>query len=205
MTQPAPTSGDPAPTTPPTPTPAPTGPTPPAPASPPAPAGQQPDEPLGPAGLKALQEEREARKALEKQIADLAPLRKLAEAIGAGTPAAGGKSEVDLLQERFDAYEKTVAEERQARWRAEVAAEKQLPPGLAARLQGATREELAADADALSALIPAAPPAGPRTPQPDPSQGPRGPVDIDARIRDAESKGNVREAIRLKQQKLHAK
>lgn len=187
MTQPEPTPGDPAPTTEPT--------------NQPTEPGDPADKPLGPAGESALKAEREARKALEKQ---LAPLLKLAETLGAGTPAANGKSEVELLTERLTQHETELATERQARWRAEVAAEKGLPTALAARLQGATREELAADADALKALIPAEP-TGPRTPAPDPTQGARGPVDIDALIRDAETKGDVRTAIRLKNQKLHAK
>src|SRR5687768_11663324 len=119
MTQPVPTPtpGDP------TPTPAPTDPTPPA-----DPSG---DKPLGPAGERALAAEREARKALERQLAELAPLKKLAEALGAGGPQAGGKSEVELLNERFSSYEQQLAEERHARWVAEVAAEKGLPPALA--------------------------------------------------------------------------
>jgi hypothetical protein len=140
------------------------------------PADPPPDEPLGPPGIKALQEEREARKALERQIAELAPLRKLAEAFGAGTPTAGGKSEVELLSERFAEHERQLGEERQARWRAEVAAEKGLTPAQAARLRGGTREELVADADDLLTLFPAAPaqPTHPAGPRPDPSQGSRG-------------------------------
>lgn len=189
MTQPnpnpEPTPGDPAPapTEPPTPAPAPPG-----------------DQPLGPAGQKALAEERAARKELEKQLAALAPLQKLAEAIGGGQQQPGGKSEVELLNERFAELERTATEERTARWRLEVAAEKGLTPAQAARLAGGTRDELAADADALLALFPAAPHAA-RAPAPDPSQGPRGPVDIDQLIRDAETKGDVRTAIRLKTQK----
>jgi len=93
----------------------------------------------------------------------------------AGDQADDGRTDVQRLTERLDSYERQIAEERQARWRAEVAAEKGLPAALAARLQGSTREELAADADALLLLIPAAPatPAGPRIPAPDPSQGAR--------------------------------
>lgn len=199
MTQPQPTPppGDPAPV-----------PTPPANPAPTPPEGDPPqaDKPLGPAGERALQAERDARKALEKQIAALAPLKQLAEAFGAGTPQANGKSEVELLQERFDAYERDLTSERQARWRAEIAAEKSLPPALAARLQGATREELLADADALSALIPATP-DGPRNPAPDPSQGSRGgqPVDTDALIREAQAKGDWRTVLRLQNEKLAAK
>lgn len=158
------------------------------------------EQPLGPAGKKALDAEREARKALERQLADLAPLRQLAELIRGGEQAPPGKSEVDLLNEKFGRYEQDLAAEREARWRAEVAQEKGLTAQQAARLTGASREDLAADADALLALFPA---AGPRTPAPDPTQGARGPVDIDQQIRDAEASGDSREAIRLKRQRLY--
>lgn len=199
MTQsaPAPPPGDPAPTPPLTPVPAPP-PTPPAPADPPS-----TDEPLGPAGKKALDEERAARKALEKQVAELAPLQRLAAALGGSTPAAGGKSEVELITERLDGYEQSLADERAGRWRAEIAHEKGLTPAQAARLQGATREELASDADALVALFPAAV-VKPGTPAADPSQGSRGgqPADLDAQIREAQGKGDWKTALRLQNQKL---
>lgn len=199
MTQPAPVPtpppGDPAPV--PTPPPAPTT---------PPPADPAPDVPLGPAGERALATERAERKKLEQQLAQLAPLSKLAEALGAGTPAAAGKSEVDLLNERFAQLEKAATDERAARWRLEVAAEKGLTPQQAARLGGATREELAADADALVALFPTAP-TGPRTPAPDPSQGARGGQpgpDLDAQIAEAKKAGNFRKAISLERSKLAA-
>lgn len=202
MTQPTSTPtvppGDPAPTPAP-PAPAPPGPTP-APGDPAPPAD---DRPLGPAGENALRQEREARRALEREMAALAPLKKLAEAVGAGTPAAGGKSDVELLQERFAEHERTVAEERSARWRAEVAHEKGLTPQQAARLQGSSREELAADADALVALFPA--PAAPRAPAPDPSQGPRGtslPTDLDSKTAEAQKSGDWRTAAALQKSKL---
>lgn len=170
---------------------------------PPAPTDPPADKPLGPGGEKALQAEREARKALEKQIAALAPLQKLAEALGTGTPAAAGKNEVELLNERFAQHEKTVAEERAARWRAEVAHEKGLTPQQAARLVGATREDLVADADALVALFPAAAPPAPGTPKPDPSQGARGAgPTVDSRIAEAQAKGDWRTVISLQNEKL---
>jgi len=199
MTQPNPTPGDPAPTTEPT--------TPPANPAPTPPGGGPPkdgDKPLGPAGENALKVEREARKALEKQLQALAPLEQLAGLLG-GKSSGDGKTDLERLTDRLDGYEQQITTERQARWRAEIAAETGLPPALAARLQGGTREELLADAQALQSLIPAAPAQqGPRTPAPDPSQGSRGPVDVDALIREAESKGNVRESIRLKAAKAAA-
>ena len=63
MTEPAPT----------------TEPTPGDPAPAPTPSAEPVEQPLGPAGKKALDAEREARKALEKQLADLAPLKQLAD------------------------------------------------------------------------------------------------------------------------------
>jgi hypothetical protein len=197
MTQPAPTPapppGDPAPT--PEPTPAP---------SPPTPSDPSKDEPLGPGGKKALDAERARVKELERQMAALAPLQKLAEAIGGGGQQANGKSEVELLNERFAELERTASEERAGRWRLEVAAEKGLTPQQAARLTGSTREELATDADALLELFPTAP-AGSRTPAPDPSQGARGGQpgpDLQAQIDAARKAGDFRKAISLERQKL---
>lgn len=168
---------------------------------PPATGTPDGDKPLGPNGEKALQAERDARKELETRLKALAPLEQLAAAMGGGDPAAG-KSEIERLTERQVAFEQQVAEERKARFRAEVAHEKGLTPEQAARLQGATREELAADADALVAAFGITPgaPVAPGTPKPDPSQGarPDGSPDIDAQIREAEKGGNVMDSIRLK-------
>jgi hypothetical protein len=198
MTQPAPVPtpppGDPAPVPTPSPSPAPADPAP------------TDDKPLGPAGEKALATEREARKALERQIAELAPLKQLADVINGGQKPKDGKSEADLLNERFDTYEKQLAEERSARWRAEIAAEKGLSAQQAARLNGTTRDELLADADELLTLFPAAA-TGPRNPAPDPSQGARGGQpgpDLQAQIDEARSKGDILRAIALERSKLQA-
>jgi hypothetical protein len=110
------------------------------------------DKPLGPGGEKALREEREARKALEKKLAALAPLEKLAEALGGGD-VGKGKSEVEQLTERLAAQEQAIVDERIARWRAEVQADKKLTAVQAARLVGSTKEELAKDADDLLAAF----------------------------------------------------
>ena len=196
MTQPAPVPTQPA-GDPPTPTP------PPAPAPVPADPSRVEDKPLGPGGEKALREEREARKALEKQLAELSPLKQLAEALG-GKATGDGKTDMERLTERLSQHETELASERSARYRAEVAASKGLTAQQAARLQGATREELDADADALLALFPAAP-AGPRNPAPDPSQGSRGaqPPDLEAQIVAAQKAGDFRKVIALQKQKLH--
>lgn len=170
-------------------------------ASPEEPAKGKPDddETLGEGGRKALEAERRARRDLarqlaeqtgktaefEQRLAELAPLADLVQRIRSGKPDED-KSEVEKLADRLDAAEKTVAEERQraeqerlARLRLEVAAEKNLTPKQAARLVGGTREELQADADDLLATFPAPPPppgqdpapAGPGRPKPDPGQG----------------------------------
>lgn len=153
--------------------------------------------------LADLAKERDKRQALEQQLAELSPLKKLADLIRGGEKPADGKSEVDLLNERFATYEKDLAAERLARWRAEVAQEKGLTVAQAARLQGASRDELAADADALAELFPTAP-AVARTPAPDPTQGARstGPADLDALIADAEKRGDAKAAIALKARRL---
>lgn len=201
MTQPAPTPVQPIPGEPaPAPAnPAPTPATPPGPAPAPAPAD---DEPLGPGGKKALDAEREARKALEKKFA---PLEQFLGALTGGQKPTDGKSDVEVLQERFAEHEKTVAEERAARFRAEVAHAKGLTPEQTEWLKGGTREELEASADRLLAAFPGAP-VGPRTPLPDPSQGARGggtpAADLDARIAEAQSKRDFRTVIALQKQKL---
>jgi hypothetical protein len=196
MTQPVPTPApvEPAPTSTPTPAPAPA----------PVPKEPEGDKPLGPAGEKALNAERARVKELERQMAELSPLKQLAEVINGGQKPKDGKSEAELLNERFDAYEQQLATERGARWRAEIAAEKGLSAQQAARLNGTTREELLADADELLTLFPGA--VGPRNPAPDPSQGARGGPstngDLEAQIQEATKAGDWRKAAALQKTKL---
>lgn len=183
---------------------------PPNPPAPPQPDPPKPDpdgnEPLGDAGKKALQEERAARKELEKEVKQFGEFKtQLAQALGlqSGSNDGDDKTELQQLTERITNHETELANERDARWRAEIANQKGLTNEQAAELKGATREELAAHADRLKTLF--TPTTGtPGTPRPDHSQGSRGPVDLDAQIREAESKGNVREAISLKNRKLLA-
>lgn len=167
---------------------------------PPADAG---DKPLGEGGIKALQAEREARKALERKLEGLAPLQKLAEALGATGDPATGPTEIEQITERLANHENDLKTEREARWRAEVANEKRLSPEQASELRGATREELSAHADRLLTLFPTTPPP-PGTPKPDPTQGGRGgsSVDLDTQIQEAQKNGDVRAVIRLQRQKL---
>lgn len=164
------------------------------------------DTPLGEAGQKALEAERAARKELEKQVKELEPLKALQGLAAAlGVKPDQGKTDVQTLTDQVAAMQKQLVDERAGRLRAEVAAEKKLPPALAARLQGATREELAADADALAVLFPAGGAAGtPGAPAPDPSQGARGGVDtLQAALAEAQKAKNTAEVIRLKTA-LHA-
>lgn len=192
----------------------------------PATAGDPPNKPapadppvdgaadLGDAGKRALQIEREARAAMENQLkamglgdligTDLTALKQLANALG-GKASGDTKTDLGRLTERIAELEGSTKIERRARWRAEVANEKQLTAEQASELQGKTREELAAHADRLKTLFtPAIDPNAPKVPKPDPSQGSRGPVDLDAQIAEAEKKGDVRASIRLKQEKARA-
>lgn len=107
-------------------------------------------EGLGDAGKKALTEEREARREAERAATDrqkqldatLAELQQFRDR---------DKTEAEKLAERATTAEATAATAQSRLMKYEVAVEKRLPPTLAARLQGSTREELAADADALLA------------------------------------------------------
>ncbi len=71
------------------------------------------------------------------------------------------KRDAEQATTRLTEYERTNLRQR-------VALEKGLPASLVNRLQGATEDEVSADADALMALI-----KSPATPRPDPSQGAR--------------------------------
>lgn len=72
--------------------------------------------------------------------------------------------------------ERTSAENAAKALRYEVAAEKGIPLTASSRLVGSSREEIAADADRFIADFPNLLVASPRTPAPDPGQGPRPPV-----------------------------
>ncbi len=129
----------------------------------PAPAAPAPeDKPLGAAGEKALAAERARAKELEKE---LAAFRKDKAA----------REEADKTEaEKRAAAEQRAADAELRALRLEVAAEKGLNAAQAKRLQGATRDELLADADDLLANFGAAAPSKPTTPAPDPSQGSKG-------------------------------
>lgn len=142
------------------------------PAPPPAdpPAGDPPkpedkpaeDKPLGAGGEKALQSEREQRKALEKE---LAKYRK----------AEQDRADADKTEsEKRAAAEQRATDAELRALRLEVAHEKGLTPAQAKRLIGATRDELAADADEILADFAARTPDKKAGPKPDPTQGAKG-------------------------------
>lgn len=179
------------------------------PAKPPAsdpPEGGQGD--LGDAGKQAIDRMKAERNAARKeltelktQLAELAPLKKLADALGAQQPAGDdGKTDFEGLADRLAKHEEELKSERLARFRAEVAAEKGLTPAQAKRLIGTTREEFAADADELLKTFPAAPAdggRGGRNPRPDPSQGSRGGKPLtgrDAGLAEAQKRFGVKSA-----------
>jgi hypothetical protein len=157
------------------------------------------DEPLGEGGLKALQAEREANKQLREQFDQFK--KSLLGAIG-GEPADKGKSEIDQLAERFARHEEELAKAKQDAARARIAGKHQISDEDATEfLTGADEVAMTRQAERLAALRGQA--ATPGTPKPDPTQGSQGGagVDIDALIQEATKKGDVREAIRLKNQK----
>lgn len=128
------------------------------------PQDQEKGEALGENGKKALTAERKARTAAEQKARELEDrIREFEDA---------QKSEDQKRSERLAESEKHAATNALKALRYEVAAERGLPLTAAGRLQGETKEELAADADELIALL------GEQknsTPRPDPSQGSRGP------------------------------
>jgi hypothetical protein len=128
------------------------------------PAGEDQQENLGDPGKRALAAERAGRKAAE---AELAKYRKAEQ-----EKADADKSEAE---KRATAEARADAAELRA-LRLEVGADKGLTPKQSARLVGATREELEADADDLLATFAAKEPAKPAAPRPDPSQGAKTPT-----------------------------
>jgi hypothetical protein len=77
------------------------------------------------------------------------------------------QAEAEEWKSKYEAAEEQRSQAELQALRALVASEKGLPPKLAARLSGGTREELEADADDLLAFVP----SGPRPPRPNPQQG----------------------------------
>lgn len=138
-----------------------------APEAPQEPVDEAKDETLGEGGLKALQAEREARSVAEKQIADLN--NRLKEFEDSQKTDAEKKSEAEAEQRRQ--FEETTAAKAEAESRLlryEVAADKGIDLKFVNRINGSTKEELEADADAFLELLGR---VTPNPPKPDPSAG----------------------------------
>lgn len=121
---------------------------------------------LGDAGKRALDAERRRARDAEKALKDAqarldefeqAKLTELEKAQRAAEKAAQERGE---LEQRLAAMERTAMVQR-------IGMEKGLPVALVGRLQGATEDEVSADADALLGLI------GKKVMAPNPGQGPR--------------------------------
>jgi hypothetical protein len=157
-------------------------------------AADQGVEQLGDAGKRALDRMNQEAKAARAQLAEaLAKLKEYEDR---------DKTEAQKLAERAAEAEKAAAAKAAEVLRLRIALKHQISDEDAEIfLTGSDEETLTRQAERLVALRGE---PRPRTPAPDPTQGARGPVDIDAQIRDAEAKGDVRAAIRLKNQKLLA-
>lgn len=179
----------------------------PAPAVEPAPDG---DPPLGPAGEKALADWKQRAKAAEKLASEHgAKLKAFEDA---------QKTEAEKLAERVEAAEQRAAKATQ---RAVASHIRAAATGLLADPQDAVdalraEEFLGADGEidgdavkaALDALLVRKPhwkaESGPRTPRPDPSQGPRpgGTVGVEDQTREAMAKGDWKTVLSLQNSKL---
>jgi hypothetical protein len=163
------------------------------------PAGDPPGD-LGDAGKRALAEERKLRRAEEKTRKDLeARLKEFEDR---------DKSELDKATEAWKSAEAERDAAKAEALRFRVAAEFGIstaagddgePSDADLFLTAGNEEAMRRQAQRFSARQA---PAGPSVPKPDPSQGARGPVGMDARIAEAEKNGDVRTAIALKSQQL---
>lgn len=137
--------------------------------------------------------EREARLAAEARIKEFEDAQKSEEE--------KRQEELAAAKQEAEAQKARVHELEVAQTRSEVAAEKKLPPKLAGRLTGETREEIEADADTLLADLGTLPV---KTPPPG-DGGARTPVepkDLNEQIREAEAAGDTSKAMSLKSRKL---
>lgn len=107
---------------------------------------------MGDAGKKALQEERAARGEAEKAAAEA---RRQFDQVAVELQQFRDrdKTEAEKLTDRATTAEKAAAEAATSLLKYQVAAEKNLPAQLAARLQGATKDDLLKDADNLLTLL----------------------------------------------------
>lgn len=137
-----------------------------------APVGETPTTPP----VDAPGDEFKSPESKQAVLADLAKARAEARAAKEQLQAIedANLSELEKAKKAATEAASRLAEFESANLRQRVALDKGLPASLVSRLQGTTEDEVAADADALLALIKA-----PRSPAPDPGQGPR-PVTPDA-------------------------
>lgn len=124
---------------------------------PPSPDGPEPTpggdpEELGEKGKRAIEAERKARRDAEARLKELEPLAK-----AAAEKAEAEKTELTKANEALTAERDARTKAEAALMRYEVGAEKSVPAKLVPFLQGTTREEIAASADALLAEIGPAP------------------------------------------------
>lgn len=154
------------------------------------------DADLGDAGKKALQREREARKAAEKAKAEAdAKIKEYENA---------QLSERERLEKERDEAKETAATTAQEAALYKAAVVYGLSEEDLELLEGVPADQVDGRAKRLSERLAAGQQNGSRAPKPDPSQGSRGPVDLDAQIAEAEKKGDIRASISLKRQKAAA-
>ncbi|HMG49389.1 MAG TPA: hypothetical protein VK597_02270 [Inquilinus sp.] len=113
-------------------------------AAPETPATGEPTAPVQPKDASEIKVPPEVERALKKANKEAETLRLKLKDI-----EDRDKTEAQKLAERASTAESEVEKARTKLLRYEVAAKKNLPPTLAARLQGSTKEELEADAEVL--------------------------------------------------------
>lgn len=178
-------------TTPPT-----TDPQAPPPATPDTETPETPD--LGDAGKKAIEAERRARKAAEKQANELAAKVKEFED--------ASKSESEKAAARAEAAEDRAKTAEAKALRLEIADELQVPKEFREFLTGTDEDTIRGQAEKVLTALTAATAGQRTTPRPDPTQGAKPPAgdDLDARIAEAEKRGDIPAVIALKRQKAYA-
>lgn len=160
---------------------------------------ETPDTPdLGDGGKKAIEAERRARKAADKRAADLeARVKEFEDA---------SKSEAEKAAARAEAAEERAKAAESKALRLEIADELQVPKEFREFLTGTDDDTIRAQAEKVLTALSAATAGQRTTPRPDPTQGAKPPAgdDLDARIAEAEKRGDIPAVIALKRQKAYA-
>ena len=157
--------------------------------------GATPDTPLGEAGQAALDRERDARRDAERKAAEYR--RRLNEAEDASKPelervkaqAERARLEAEAHQTRIAELESELSRRDLDTLKAKVAAEFELPPSVASRLQGSDLRALRADAKDLVEQLKAGQPVGNFGGGQGGSAAGRGRVDMNQLIREAAGRG----------------